>query len=288
MDSILNNATLVDLSTYGLIKVSGPEAADFLQGQLLCDINAVSIQSQLSGYCNAQGRLISIFRICRIENDFYLRMPKEIIDNTLSKLKKYALFAKVAISDISADWLLFGLAGPEASAIENTYVTALPGPVPRFEIMGESSQLAPILEKLQQNFPTQPSDYWRWLDILAGIPTIYHNTQEVFVPHRLNLQLLGAISFDKGCYIGQEIIARMHYKSTLKHHMYLVQLNTALSVNPDTTLTDKNGAEIGKIIDCYSADGKIYDALAVLLIEHAQSKEVFIEQTAISITINNT
>lgn len=290
MKPFFESPCLVDLSTYGLVKVSGSDAARFLQGQLMCDVESIGPQSQLTGYCNAQGRLVSIFRISKIDGEFYLRMPREIIATTLEKLKKYAKFSKVEIHDISTEWSVYGISGMEipADGEQEIFVTRLPGAIPRFEIIGKADNVKAFVTRLSSNFTPQSSDYWRWLDIMTGIPTVYRATQEIFLPHRVNLHTLGGISFTKGCYIGQEIIARLHYKGTLKHHMYFLQLTTPIPLYPGLSLTDSTGGEIGKIVDCYLVADQTYQALAVLLDEHAEDSETYIEQIAIPMAVKKT
>lgn len=242
--------SLIPSSTTGLIKVSGADALSFLQGQLTCDVQQLANQhSQIGGYCNVQGRLICVFRISRIDNDFYLQMPQEIVENTISKLKKYRLRSKVTLTDLSQEW-------------ENV------------------STLCPALS------PT----FNPLLNIKTGIPTIYSDTQEMFLPHRLNLHLLGGIGFNKGCYVGQEIIARMHYRSTLKHHMYRVSLQTQTTLTRGASLQDMQNNEVGKLVDYYLVAPEQYEALAVLTIETAttlktQPGEIYINLIASKISI---
>lgn len=165
----------------GCILVTGPQAMTFLQGQLTCDVKNCPT---LGGYCNTQGRLISIFHLLKNETSeqdtYYLLCPLEILDSTLKTLKKYAMFSKVTLSNIT--------------------------------------------EHLEVQTPSD-LNHWKTLDILARIPQLTDKTQGLFLPHHVNLPQLGGVNFKKGCYLGQEIIARMEYRSKIKKHLAILELS---------------------------------------------------------------
>lgn len=170
---------------YSLLKISGPEAGKFLQGQLTCNLEEVSeSQSRLGAHCNPQGRVLFLFRVFLFQDSYYLVLPQEMADLALACLKKYAIFFKLELSSIHND------ACPQALA-----------------------------EKAAQE--------WQYFDLAQNIPQIYPETSALFLPHELRLHELQGISWDKGCYTGQEIIARMHHKGKLKKRLYLAQIHTA-------------------------------------------------------------
>lgn len=182
----------------GLLKISGADASKFLQGQVTSDVTALANgQFTLSAHCNPQGRVISLFYLIHLNENYYLLMPRDMIALTQTALKKYAVFFKSTLEDAT-------------------------------------DELETILPQL--NNPTL-------FDIHAGVPRIHPNTSGAFLPHDINLDQLGAISFEKGCYTGQEIIARMQYRGKLKKRMQSTKLDTA---HPPQPGADDN---LGKIVD---------------------------------------
>jgi len=189
----------------GLLKIAGIDAQKLLQGQLTCDITEITpTESRWGAHCNPQGRIISLFKIFRIDTDYYLQMPKSLLPIALKALQKYAVFYKTTLTDIS--------------------------------------DLHPELIK-----PTDPN-----------IPAIYPETSEKFLPHELNLHLMDAISFDKGCYTGQEIIARMHYLGKLKTHLSQIKLQLKNPPERGTLLEN-----YGQVVDYNQIDYNTYEIFTV-------------------------
>lgn len=188
----------------GILKISGPQAADFLQGQLTCDIKHASINPMLAAHCNREGRVISLFYLYLIDEIYYLVMDADMVSITQAALKKYAVFFKVILEDVT---------------------TSNPANIH----LHEDSEL------IQKN-----------------IPIIYPETSGKFLPHDLNLQLLNAIDFNKGCYTGQEIIARMHYRGKLKNYLYPVRFKTnapkpGAEISSGTVVNSISTSELGCI-----------------------------------------
>ena len=225
---------LVNLTDdYGLISLTGPEVVRFLQGQLTCDVNQVTEDTALFGaFCNPQGRIRALFRIFLKDNHYYLYLPQAIIPQTLLSLKKYAKFSKITIEEASHLWSRWGILGPDATRVIETLrmtptirILNIPSLEPRFILIGPQSTMMSLVDTLQ-NLSTSNQSYhlvnfndWKQLDIKNRIPEIWPETIEQFLPHDINLIALGAVSFNKGCYCGQEIIARMEYRSKLKKHL---------------------------------------------------------------------
>lgn len=282
------------LTHLGVIKASGPDAASFLQGQLSNDIQTVQNTSQLSGYCTAQGRLIALFRIMRRGEDFFLLLPQEILAPTLKRLSMFVLRAKVTLSAAS-DHALLGLAGPAASAALRQIglpapalpevategplqVLAMPGPSSRFIVLGPAEAVRGLWPVA--GLTPVGSQAWAWLDIDAGQPTIGSATSEAFVPQMVNLDLLNGINFRKGCYPGQEIVARTHYLGRLKQRMYRASLAGPVPP-PGTTLTAANlpGQPAGTVVQAQiGPDGQV-DLLAVVQISSHDESEVSWQET---------
>lgn len=276
---------LCDLSHLSLIDAQGEDAATFLQGQFCNDVRLVTDQhSQLSGHCNPKGRLLASLRVFKHEGHFYLRLPNSMREMLLKRLRMYVLRAKVTLDAGSADWVSFGLAGTGAEQILNAALGAipnetdavvaaagcivlrLPGPQPRFEIHGEIDMLRTLWTTLAAGARAVGTSVWSLLDIRSGLATIVPQTAEAFVPQMVNLQRVGAVSFTKGCYPGQEVVARMQYLGKLKRRMYRAHIATDTAPQPGDALYTphtENGQDTGMIVDAQAAPQGGYEVLAV-------------------------
>lgn len=162
------------------------------------------------------------------DGNYYLRMPVDLIEHTMTLLKKYAVFSKVEITDASDVLIGLGIASDDIDALEVTDCTLMkiPGPLPRYELYGKPKTIDTYWKKLIGQSTEKDPTFWRTLDIQSGIANIYVDTHGLFLPHRLNYIELDAINFEKGCFLGQEVIARLHYRSQTKHHCYPVKIDT--------------------------------------------------------------
>lgn len=280
-----DHTVLVDLSYMGLIKISGQNAQSFLQGQLSCDLNQVNAsQSQLGAYCTHQGRMIAAFRIFQIEDDYYLYLPRCTIPSTLAQLQKVAIFSKVMCSDMSDSMVCIGMAGVNAFSQMKSFVSLsdvqdsvhydahlltgkLIGSPQRYLMLAEPQIMINLWKKIKTQCVFGGSHLWRFLNITSGIPSIYQQSQTLFLPNRLNFHLINGINFNKGCYVGQEVIARLHYKGTLKHHMYRIWLDTTDKLEPAMPIQDDNGNQLGHIVDHVLDPVQGSQALAVMPIK---------------------
>ncbi len=226
-ESIKNQQSICHLNNFGLIKISGIDANKFLQGQITVNIDLVTEnQLTLAATCNPQGRVLSLFFINKKEGDFYLILRSDTIESTLAHFKKYAVFFKVAITDDSNQYALYGLNQPLTdnlkSIIKLTPSSWLEKNIHILMVDNgdrtafESSLNTELLIMAEQN----------WLTHLAksGITWLENKSQAEFLPHNLDLPQLKAVDFKKGCFTGQEVIARMQYKGKLKSHLQLFQL----------------------------------------------------------------
>ncbi|MDH5471244.1 MAG: folate-binding protein YgfZ [Gammaproteobacteria bacterium] len=287
---------MTDLSHFGLISVYGDGASDFLQGQLTNDIRNVSENhSQLSAYCTPKGRMLSNFRIFKRNETFYLRLPRTLVETTLNRIRMFILMAKVTMEDSSDSLVHFGVSGPKANEklkdifnqlpeqnddtkqINGYTIVKVPGIHPRYEIYGELEDMKKLWSTLDVN--TAPIGYGPWsrLDILAGIPVIYPETTEAFVPQMANMQLINGVNFQKGCYSGQEIVARMQYLGKLKRRMFLIKIATEEQIKPGTPLFSSDstsGQGTGTIVDAQPDSEGATDALAVIDINDAEKSNI--------------
>jgi folate-binding protein YgfZ len=227
----------VPLTQLGLLEVRGPDAAAFLQGQFSNDVRAVTpARAQLSSYNSPKGRLLAVLHVSRAGDAFLLELHRSILDGVLKRLRMYVLRSKVVLAE-AADRALFGVAGPGAAdALAALGLPAPPAPLecawsgdvgvlrrhgatPRYSLVVPAAAAADVAARLSAHAVPGTEQDWRRLDLEAGVPTVYPQTQDRFVAQMCNLDALGGISFDKGCYTGQEIIARVHYRGAVKRHM---------------------------------------------------------------------
>ena len=244
----LEKTYLCNLPELGLIKASGEEALSFLHGQFTNDLNLVSPnQSQLSSYCNAKGRLLAIFRIFKQEDDYYLILRRDVLEAVLKKLTMFKLMAKVDLTDVSDDFVLFGIAGPTSDAIlkENnisvpteidqsiqegeTVVIRTPSESSRLLFISKAEQAKTIWKLLSNKTIQSSSNAWDLHDIQSGVAQVTAETSEAFIPQMVNLELIGGVNFQKGCYPGQEIVARTHYLGKPNRRMYRTSIDTSTS-----------------------------------------------------------
>jgi folate-binding protein YgfZ len=278
---------ITDLSHYGLLQAAGADATQFLQNQTGNDVQKINSQySQLNSYCSPKGRMYAVFRLFRAGDSFLLRMPAELIPSVHKRLQMFVLMSKVKLSPAGDGWLRIGAAGPLATealqgelgvapqtvnAVGTTthdglIVIRVPGNQ-RYEIYGPPETLEALWRRLSVRLTPVGRDAWPLLDILNGIPTVYARTSEHFVPQMANLQLIDALSFKKGCYPGQEVVARMQYLGKLKRRMYRFEFEAAAAPEPGTEIVAiVEGAphETGEIVDARPLGGSRYTALAVL------------------------
>ncbi len=273
------------LSDYAFIEASGPDAAAFLQAQLSNDVRALDAeQSQLSGYCNPKGRLLAAFRLLRIGDRYLLRLPAEILEPTLKRLRMFVLRSQVQLEDVSAQTAAIGVAGPAAEARLRETAGTLPaqvdgavhaagavlvrvaGAIPRFELYGPTEAIAPLWDALATAATPVGPAAWALLDIHAGLPTVRASTMEAFVPQMVNLEVIGGVSFKKGCYPGQEVVARMHYLGKPKRRMFLAHLAEAAPPPRagDELFRAGESQSSGRIVDAQPAAEGGSDLLAVI------------------------
>jgi len=244
-------AVVCDLAPLGALAVSGADAATFLQGQLTNDVAALAPGSgQMAAWCSPKGRVLANFTVRCIAGDhFELLLPRLLLDTALRRLSLFVLRAEVTLRDASDAAIRIGIGGPAAArclaslagaapalqrwtAIEGGSLAALPGS--RF-IASVEPDLAPKLwTRLGSAARAAGFPCWRWLTIRAGVPVILPPTQDQFIPQMLNLDALGGISFHKGCYTGQEIVARTQYLGRLKERLALA--HTVAAPVPGTRL----------------------------------------------------
>jgi folate-binding protein YgfZ len=203
------NIEYFSLPDLGALSVEGLDAGKFLQGQLSNDVAKLAAgEAQLTALHTVQGRVQALLRLFQVHASLLVAvLPRELAADVLATLKKRVFRAKVTLADATANWQVVG-----ASAAPPNNMHARVDPSGRCLLLRESAAGNP-------GGVTRSRDDWRTLDIAAGVPQVYASSQGEFVAQMLNLDLLGGIAFDKGCYIGQEIVARAHYRGRVKRRL---------------------------------------------------------------------
>ena len=212
----------IALDSLAFIKVHGTDAQEFLQGQLSNDIAAIADNAaQLNAYCNPKGRMLAVMRVVRHGDGFGMIVPRELADGLIARLKMYVLRAKVEIG-IDADLALAGRIGVgDVDNADNIKWASVAGIESRQIGIGDKKTIGAIADLCGGGEMTSGGgdDAWRRIDILSGIAQVYPATAEQFIPQMVNLDLVDGVSFSKGCYPGQEIIARLRYLGKVKQRM---------------------------------------------------------------------
>jgi len=236
------------LTHEGVLAVRGADAEKFLQGQLTCNLAWLKDgSSSLGGRCNLKGRLISTFRILPESDGFLLAMAAELVPVQLEELKKYAqFFRRCALLDESQQWQRFGLLNVGSSLPEQPFGAVMHGHE-QFSIRLDN-QRSELWRRTDTAEPTNgwvqlSLDSWQLAQIRAGIGQVFGQTSGRFIPQMLNLPAVGGVSFKKGCYTGQEIVARMQYRGQSKRRLYRLHAQTA-QLPPIGSLLADNAGEV--------------------------------------------
>ena len=285
---------LADLSYLGLLQADGEDAANFLQGQLTNDIKLLDGNNgQYAGYCTPKGRLLAIFLVFAQHGHFHLQLDGRLTPPILKRLKMYVLRSRVNLEDVSDSIIRMGVAGnnapdmlqqlfghvPQAPYqllnLETVNLIRLPGAIPRFQLFTAPQHAPAIWAALEAGSTPVGKPCWEWLEIHAGIPQLTPATQEQFVPQMLNLDLLDGINFKKGCYTGQEIVARTHYLGKVKRRTHLAHVEGDQSPSPGDKIYPGDGEEVvGMVVSVAPAPQGGYDLLAEIRLENVQAGKI--------------
>lgn len=287
---------ITPLVQLGVLAVTGQGARKFLQGQITCDIDRLSAEHSLLGArCNIKGRALTNFFLCqRDEETLLMVMDRFLVESSISELSKYAAFFKVALDNVSDDHHCLGLY-EEPLTTDTAIVKASQQLTDQFTSFptfnyqdGRRLLLVPDkdVQQLWSQLVTvyQPSDtnFWRLKDIQAGIAILNQATAGLFIPQMFNFQDVDGISFKKGCYTGQEVIARMKYLGKLKRKMYRIELSASdriLAISGASCYIPDYRQSIGNIISAAYADNSKQEALVVLTDEAACSNSLIIGES---------
>lgn len=280
-----SRTVIADLSQFGLLHFSGDDAQLFLNNLLSSDIKHQHPgQAQYSSFSTPKGRMLASMLVTRSESGFLMQLPASLREAMQRKLSMYILRSKVKVVDAGIDTVLLGLAGPDAAAMLKRQFGVVPSQPMEAVFVADATltQLAPTLFQVHANVDTAQALFtqaqqlgaiavgepaWRWLLLQIGFAWIYPATQEQFVAQMANMELVGAVSFTKGCYPGQEIVARTQYLGKLKRRMALVHIACDIANAPpgrELYSPELPGQAIGMLADSAPSPEGGVDALAVV------------------------
>ena len=289
-----NGTIVADLSQLGLTAFTGEETVAFLQGQLTNDVRQLQTDTaQWNGYCSPKGRLLGNFLMWRQGDDYVLQMSGDIRESVQKKLAMFIMRSKTKARDASDENVRLVIAGAQAAEAVKTEFGALPD-APMKSIPAEFGTVIRVSEDkfVLSISPTSAERVWRgltqsatpvgapvWdgLRLNAGIPMITAATQDQFVPQMVNLEVIGGVSFQKGCYTGQEIVARSQYLGKLKRRMFLAHVDSEAAPGDSLYSADMEGQATGMVVNTAPAPGGGYDLLAVMQVESAKSSTMHLK-----------
>ncbi len=287
-------AVLVDLADQALIRASGTDAVPFLHNLITNDVQNLPADGvRFAGFCTPKGRLLATFYVWHQGEDLLVQIPADIQPAMLKKLSMYILRSKVALADASADTVLLGLGGPGAAAqvtelvggaIEPRHVAAIHGgqllrlDEQRFVLALRPETAREIWPKLAGRARPAGLAAWRWLEIAAGQPRVVGATQEAFVPQMLNMEAaaVSGVIFTKGCYPGQEIVARTQYLGKIKRRMFRAALDDAMPVGIDVFTPEAGDQHCGALVTVAPSPAGGYECLVVVQSSGAEAGEIHV------------
>ncbi len=291
----LSGNTFCDLSHLALIAVRGKDAGDFLQNQLSNDVRQVTdTHSQLTSYNSPKGRMLAIMRLFKQDDSYYLMLPATLSESILKRLRMFVLRSEVTLEDVSNNYVHLGAAGEKmddeltrqlgdipadtdgVALCNNIIVLRIPGIQPRYELLGSLEDMQSLWGKLNVQCAPIGAPAWGLLNVAAGVPMVYPETQEAFVAQMANLQAVGGVSFKKGCYPGQEVVARMQYLGKLKRRMYIASVDCDDAPQPgDDIYADSDDKQSsGKVVEAYPHSDGGYLMTAVIQIKSAEEEKL--------------
>jgi tRNA-modifying protein YgfZ len=289
-----DGTVMVPLAEQGLIRASGPDAADFLHNLFTNDVkNLPEDGVRFAGLCSPKGRLLATFLIWHEGADLMLQLSADLLAGMHKKLSMYILRSKVVLADASGEGRLVGLAGPQASRFLGEIGLAAPEPMhvasfPDGQVIALAANrfvlsLAPakaddLCQRLAKEARPAGTAAWRWLEIAAGQPRVVAATQEAFVPQMVNMEVpaVAGVSFHKGCYPGQEIVARTQYLGKVKRRMFRARVETPFPPGTDVFTPESGDQHCGALATVAPSPEGGYECLVVVQSSGAEAGEVHV------------
>jgi folate-binding protein YgfZ len=283
-----SQTVLADLSQFGLICLAGEEAQTFLHGQITNDLRGLNEKAAVfAGYLSAKGRMLANFLVMKRGEDILVMLPAALRESIQKRLSMFILRSKVKARDAGPEWVRLGVNGPDASAAltatlgydlpeslmsmahgQQTFVLRLGDQ--RFDVFVQTEAAPALWQKLAVSCQQVGAPAWDWLMVQAGVPMVLPQTQDHFVPQMANMEILGGVSFNKGCYPGQEIVARSQYLGKVKRRLFLAHVAGEAQPGDELFSADLADQSAGQIANAAPAPGGGFDVLAVV---HTSSVE---------------
>ena len=291
----LDKNSIADLSQFTPVEITGKDADSFLHGQFAGDIKSLGANDYLlTAWCNPKGQVIVNFYILRINDRFLLLVPGDLCEKFIRRLEMFILRAEVEVTDKRGELVSIGInINEKANNLPEDILTGQPvkqldgytclrndKDLPRMIFTGDLKSISGLWQTLSTNMIPVGTHQWQMLDIQAGIPWINEQSTEQFLPQYLNLDFLNGVSFDKGCFPGQEIVARLKYRGVVKQRLYLASIQQETVPKPGDNLSlvneDRNA---GTIVNVQPHPELGFIFLAVAEIEHASSGNIKLKAT---------
>lgn len=296
-------SVMVDLSYLSIIRVTGADAAAFLNGQFTCDLSGLPEGHVRPGaWCNPKGQVIANFIIVRTGDVFYLLLPEDMKDGFINRLRMFVLRSQVTLEDCSDTLLCTGINTREGGRIDGTKISAMlstqeqaihynglvlfhvPVNWNRVIIAGTIDAVAAAWSNSKQLYNRTGSQYWRLFDVLDGLPWIGPGTTESILPQQLNLDQTGGLSFSKGCFPGQEVIARLHHRGKYKQRLLIAGLKSGSGLLPGEKIySGDQDHHIGTVINTAEHPDEGTYALIVLDTDYGTVEQLRIENRSVTI-----
>jgi len=299
---LANNEDIIcDLSHFSTVVIAGGDAAEFIQGQFTNDVDKVDANnSQISSFCNNKGRMIANFHLFQNQQNYFISIKSDLVERSISHLQNYVLRSEVAIQDISEQLIHIGICGKNTYSLlapfidnlsktadsvsynENYIAVCVAGNTPRYEIFCSFEQAKILWQAISDKAKVVNGVYWDYLNIQNGLPFIDNNTSEEFVPQMANMDFINGVSFEKGCYTGQEIVARTHYLGKQKRRTYHVKITSNTEPKEGEQLATDTSTEnqyIGTLVTVCAVSENEYEALAVIQIKSAEENKLKLKNT---------
>jgi len=274
----LNVKNVVSVNHRGFIKLSGPDSEKFLQGQVTCDLTQLDTQSSLNGaHLTPKGRIIFLFSVTRdSQGALLLETNPSVIELAMASFKKYSVFFKTEITEVTDQFVSVLVSGPNADTIINKIdadTSRLIG-IDTYSLSIRAERTQACLSKVSGELIPAGQGYSDLLRIRSGTADVTAESSDSFIVQMINLDAQNYISFKKGCYTGQEIVARAHYRGTVKRRMYILNLATSTLPAIGEGLINSDGKVIGNVTNVALASDKTIEILAILAIKSADSTQI--------------
>lgn len=289
-----HGSVLIPLPALAVLKLSGPESAKFLQGQTTCDFREIEKGRVLPGaICSLKGRVLFSFIALTVEENILLVLPADQIEDALSHLKKYAVFSKTTLSNASTDIALAGIGGADAEAQIKKLMGNAPaqgqlvsspdgkwavriGNENRYLLGHPAATLAAQWPALQQSFLLAHENQWWAADIRDGLAFVFAPSRDLFQPQELNYAALEGVSYNKGCYTGQEIVARLYFRGKLKQRLYRFEA-TASDLPAIGSKIMAEGKPVGEVVIAAHSSANKIELLAIAKNQAVQAGQITLE-----------